>query len=47
MVIAKTDEAHLKLKEQFSNHTVTKKYIAITVGKPKDNGIYLYKKKKK
>lgn len=31
MVIARNDESHLKLKEQFHNRTVVKKYAAIVV----------------
>lgn len=34
LVVAKTDQAHLKLSEQFESRTVQKEYLAITVGAP-------------
>ena len=34
MVIAKTDEAHLKLAEQFADRTTEKEYFTIVVGSP-------------
>jgi 23S rRNA pseudouridine1911/1915/1917 synthase len=38
MVIARNDQAHTALKEQFSLRKTVKKYTAVVVGKPKDNG---------
>lgn len=34
MVIAKTDQAHMNLTEQFQNRTVQKEYVAIVLGSP-------------
>lgn len=36
LVLAKTQDAHAHLKEQFQNRTVAKEYIAITYGVPKE-----------
>lgn len=36
LVLVKTQEAHTFLKEAFKNHEVTKTYIAITYGVPKE-----------
>jgi len=38
MVIAKDNETHEFLKEQFSSRKVIKKYEAIVIGRPKNNG---------
>ena len=37
MVIAKTNNAHLNLSTQFASRTITKKYIAIVEGNPKND----------
>ena len=40
ILVAKTKEAYLSLQEQFTNHTVKKKYLAIVEGVPeKEHGI--------
>ena len=40
IVVAKTNEAHLSLSEQFKEHTITRKYIALVEGKIKtDSGM--------
>ena len=40
LVIAKNDNAHIKLSEQISAHTVTRVYYAVVYGRlPADNGI--------
>ena len=36
LILAKTDEAHSFLKEQFQNRNVEKKYLAIVYGVPKE-----------
>ena len=36
LILAKTDEAHFFLKEQFQNRNVEKKYLAIVYGVPKE-----------
>lgn len=38
IVIAKNNQAHEFLKEHFSSHKIIKKYTAIVVGNPPDNG---------
>ena len=39
LVITKNNESHLALKEQFENHTITRKYICLCHGTPsKSNG---------
>lgn len=35
IIIAKNDAAHLSLANQFKNRTVTKKYLAVILGRPK------------
>jgi 23S rRNA pseudouridine1911/1915/1917 synthase len=35
MLIAKTDEVHAHLKEQFKSRTIKKEYCAVVVGTPK------------
>jgi len=37
IVIAKTNEAHLKLSEQFKEHTITRRYIALLEGRLKND----------
>lgn len=37
LVVAKTNEAHLFLSEQLSNHTMTREYYAVAYGKFKQN----------
>jgi len=38
MVVAKNDESHLNLSEQFKERTVSKTYLALVYGAPKDSG---------
>jgi 23S rRNA pseudouridine1911/1915/1917 synthase len=35
LIVAKTDEAHLALQQQFANRSIEKRYLAIVVGSPK------------
>ncbi len=37
LVVAKNDRVHLGLAEQFSRHAVTKKYLALVYGCPREN----------
>lgn len=36
LIVAKNNEAHVYLKEQFKKRLVKKKYLALVIGKPKD-----------
>ena len=47
LVVAKTDEAHLKLSEQFKNHSIARKYYAIVWGTPTKTIIEGYIKRSK
>ena len=47
IVVAKTDEAHLKLSEQFKNHSIARKYYAIVWGTPTNTIIEGYIKRSK
>lgn len=38
MVIAKENQAHQNLKNQFQSRTIVKMYSTVVVGKPKDEG---------
>lgn len=41
MVIAKTDRAHRLLSEAFAGRTVVKRYVAVTVGKPRTDHLII------
>jgi len=42
MVVAKNNETHLKLSDQFKNHTITRKYQSVVWGVPKNQIIEGY-----
>ncbi|TCO11098.1 23S rRNA pseudouridine1911/1915/1917 synthase [Natronoflexus pectinivorans] len=39
LIVAKTAKAHLHLSRQFQNKTIKKRYNAVVIGKPNDEGI--------
>ncbi|MFA4015288.1 MAG: hypothetical protein RUDDFDWM_000368 [Candidatus Fervidibacterota bacterium] len=41
LIIAKTDEAHLVLQQQFANRSIEKRYLAVVVGNPQWQEMHL------